>query len=191
MIGRIKQPLPYLQDWCRQLKDRVLLLADHSLAFLDEAHGDRVRDPVGGRLIGVEDTVQELEVVVVLREERTGQDVTEQKDDAHDFVGLHASRDDPFGKIAGVPLKRVDTSGLEHFDVVVVDRRRLGADLLRGHRLQQVRRVDPPSPLAAQLALDAHEGGRRVPEVGAGSSAAGRVFSDTASVIIDSSSPCS
>ena len=45
----------------------------------------------------------------------------------------------------------LDAAGLEHFDVVVEDRRRLGEDLLLRHRGQQARLGDPSDPLFPQL----------------------------------------
>ena len=76
------------------------------------------------------------------------------------LVGLHAARDDPLGQVAGVVLQRLDAAGLQHLDVVVVDRGGLGGHLLLGHRLQQVRVADPAGPLLAQLAPGAPAGGR-------------------------------
>jgi hypothetical protein len=42
-----EQALAHLQHRRRQLADGVLLLADDPLALVDEAHRDRVGDPVG------------------------------------------------------------------------------------------------------------------------------------------------
>ena len=147
-----QQPLADLQHWRAELTDGVLLLADDPLALLDEADGDGVGDAVGGWLVHVQDPVQHREVVVVLEEQRPGQHVAQQQDDANDLVGLDAARDDPLGQVPGVALQRVDAAGLEHLDVVVVDGGGLGADLLWRHRLQQAGGVDAIHPLLAELA---------------------------------------
>ena len=89
--GQDQQPLADLQHGCGQLADRVLLLADDAFAFIDEANGNGVRDPVRCRFICVEDAVEHGEVVVILREERAREYVAEQQDDADDFVRLDAS----------------------------------------------------------------------------------------------------
>ena len=88
--------------------ERVLLLADDPLALVDEAHGDRVRDPVGGGLVRVKDLVEQGEVMLVLLEERPGQHVAEQEHDADDLMRLDAPRDDPLGKVARVVLQSLD-----------------------------------------------------------------------------------
>ena len=95
--------------------------------------------------------VEEAEVALVLLEERTGQDVAQEQHDADDLVGLDTPRDDAFGQVPCVVLQRLDAAGLEHLDVVVVDRRGLSGHLLRGHRLEQVGVADAGSPLVAQL----------------------------------------
>ena len=148
--GQDEQALAHRQHRRRQLADRVLLLADDPLALVDEADGDRVGDPVGGRLVGVEHLVEQGEVALVLLEERPGQHVAQQQHDADDLVGLDAPRDDPLREVAGVVLQRLDAAGLEHLDVVVVDRRRLGRHLLRRHGREQVRLLDALGPLLPQ-----------------------------------------
>ena len=66
--GQDQDALADLEHRSGQLPDRVLLLADDSFSLPDEAHGHGVGDPVGGRLVGVQDPVQQLEV---LRASRT------------------------------------------------------------------------------------------------------------------------
>jgi len=127
-----------------------LLLADDALAFLHEADGDGVGDPVGRGLVGVEHPVQQVEVRLILLEERPGQHVAQQQDDADDLIGLHATRNDAFGQVARVVLQRLDAAGLEHLDVAVVHRRCLGEDLLGRHRGQQFGLGDPAGPFLAQ-----------------------------------------
>ena len=87
---------------------------------------------------------------LVLLEQGARQHVPEEQDDAHDLMRLHAARDDPLGQVPGVVLQRLDAAGLEHLDVVVVDRCGLGGHLLRRHRLEQVRFMDPVCPFLAQ-----------------------------------------
>ena len=146
MIGRISKPFADLQDRRRQLAQRVLLLADDAFALLDEADRDGVRDPVRRGLVGVENAVEQVEVVAVLLEQRPGQDVAQQQDDPDDLVGLDPPRDDPLGQVAGVMAQLLDAPGLQDLDVVVVHGSGLGEDLLLGHRRQQVRVVDPAAP---------------------------------------------
>ena len=57
---------------------------------------------------------------------------------------------DAFGQVARVGLQRLDATGLEHLDVVVVDGGRLGEELLRRHRGEQFGFGDPAGPLLAQ-----------------------------------------
>src|SRR5256885_11881266 len=61
-----------------------------------------------------------------------------------------AARDDALGEVARVVLQRLDRAGLEHLDVVVVDRGRLGEDLLLCQGRQQTRLADAPGPLLAR-----------------------------------------
>jgi hypothetical protein len=49
-------------------------------------------------------------------------------------------------------LQFIDASGLEHRDIVVVDRGDLVEHLPGGHRREQVRVADPVHPLLSQLA---------------------------------------
>jgi hypothetical protein len=115
---RARWPLANLEHRRGELADRLLLLADDALALGDEVDGDRVRDPVRGRLVDVEHAV---EVVGVLLEQRAGEHVAQQQHDAEDLLGLDAARDDALGQVAGVVLEGLDGTGLEHLDVVVVD----------------------------------------------------------------------
>ena len=155
-----QQPLADRQHRGGQLADRVLLLPDDPLALLDEAHRDGVGDAVRRRLVGVEHPVEQREVPLVLLEQRAGQHVAQQQHDADDLVGLHAARDDPLGQVAGVVLQRLHAAGLQHLDVVVVDRRRLRGHLLAGHRLEQVRLLDPARPTPAAAWCGARAGAR-------------------------------
>src|SRR5215217_2733775 len=93
--GQDEDPLADLEHRGGQLPDRLLLLADDAFAFADKAHRHGVGDTVGGRLIGVQDPVQQLEVLLVLLEQRPGQDITQQQHDADDLIGLHPAGDDP------------------------------------------------------------------------------------------------
>jgi len=68
MIGKISS-CSDLQHRRGQLADGLLLLADDALTLLDEAHRDGVGDPVGGRLVGVEHSVQQFEVGLVFLEQ--------------------------------------------------------------------------------------------------------------------------
>jgi hypothetical protein len=145
-----QQAFAHLQHRRGQLAQRVLLLADDPLALLDEAARHGVRDPVRRGLVGVEHAVEHLEVVAVLLEERPREDVAEQEDDADHLVRLDAAGDDPLGQVAGVVAQLVDAAGLQHGDVVVVDRRDLAEHLLGGHRRQQVLLVDPRRPLLTE-----------------------------------------
>jgi hypothetical protein len=140
-----------LQHRRGELADRLLLLADDALALLHEVDRHGVRDPVGGRLVGVEHLVEVVEVALVLLEQRAVEHVAQQQDDPEHLVGLDAARDDALGQVAGVVLQRLDRAGLQHLDVVVVDGRRLVEDLLGRQRGQQARLADPASPLLAQV----------------------------------------
>ena len=146
-----QQALADLQHRRRELADRLLLLADDALALLHEVDRHRVGDPVGGRLVGVEHLVEVVEVALVLLEQRAVQHVAQQQHDAEHLVGLDAARDDALGQVARVVLERLDRAGLQHLDVVVVHRRRLGEDLLLGQGRQQARLADPARPLLPQL----------------------------------------
>ena len=86
MIGRISSRSRTCSTGRGQLADRLLLLADDALALLDEADGHRVGDAVGRRLVGVEHPVQQLEVGLVLLEQRAGEHVAQQQHDADDLV---------------------------------------------------------------------------------------------------------
>ncbi len=169
-----QQPLAHLQDRRRQLADRLLLLADDPLALLHEGDADGVGDAVRGRLVGVEDAVEQVEVGLVLLEQRAREHVAQEQHDAEHLVGLDAAGDDPLGEVAGVVLERLDRAGLEHLDVVVVDRGRLGEDLLRGHRREQLRVGDAPRPLLPQLRAVAAEVGDELAQQRAGRLAVAR-----------------
>src|ERR687894_405939 len=141
------EPLAHLQHGRRQLADGLLLLADDALALLDEADPDRVGDAVGRRLVGVEHPVEQVEVGLVLLEQRPGEHVAQQQDDADHLVGLDAPGDDALGEATGVVLQRLDLAGLEHLDVVVVDARRLAEHLVGCHGGEHGRPRDAPRPL--------------------------------------------
>ena len=128
-----QQAVAELQHRRRELPHRLLLLVDDPLALLDEAHPDGHRDAVRRRLVGVEDAIEQLEVVLVLREQRPRQDVAQEEHDPEHLVGLDAARDDPLGELARVGLEVLDAAGLERVDVVVEDLGRLGEDLLVRH----------------------------------------------------------
>src|SRR5215210_7497200 len=146
-----EQPLAHLQYRRRELPDRLLLLADDALALLDEVDRHGVGDPVRGRLVGVEDLVEVVEVGLVLLEQGAGQHVAQQQHDAEHLVRLDPAGDDPLGQVARVVLQRLDRAGLEHLDVVVVDGGRLVEDLLGGEGGQQPRLADPPRPLLPEV----------------------------------------
>ena len=124
-----QQPLPDLQHRGGQFAEGVLLLPDDPLAFFDEADRHGVRDAVRGRLVGVQNPVEQRKVAVVLLEQGPGQHIPQQQHDPHDFVGLDAAGDDPFGKVPGIVLQRLDAAGFQDLDVVVVGIPNLG-DLL-------------------------------------------------------------
>src|SRR5207249_6443239 len=91
-----------------EFPDGFLLLANDALALLDKAHGYRVRNTVRRRLIRVEDAVEQLEVRLVFREERTREHIPQEQHNTHDLIGLHPPRDDAFREIAGIGLQRLD-----------------------------------------------------------------------------------
>jgi hypothetical protein len=88
---------------------------------------------------------------LVLLEERAGEHVAQEQDDAEDLVGLDSAGDDPLRQVARVVLEGLDGARLEHFDVVVVDRRRFGEDLVRRQGGEQPRLRDTARPLLPQL----------------------------------------
>src|SRR6478609_226463 len=149
--GQYQESFPDLEHGGGQIAQGVLLLPDDPFAFLDEADRDGVRDAVGGGFVGVQDAVEQREVAVVFLEQGSGQHIPEQQDDPDDLVGFHAPRDDPFGQVAGVVLEGLDAARFQDFDIVVVDGRGLGEDLLVGHRGEQVRVGDPAGPFLAQV----------------------------------------
>jgi hypothetical protein len=59
--------------------------------------------------------------VAVLGEQGACQHVAEQQNNTDDFIGLDAAWDNPLGKIAGVRLQSFKSSGLERFNIVVID----------------------------------------------------------------------
>src|SRR6185295_5493717 len=134
-----------------EFPDRFLLLANDALALLDKAHGHRIRNTVRRRFVRVEDAVQQLEVRLVFREERTGEHIAQEQYDPHDLIGFHPSRDDAFRQITGVGLQRLDGAGFQHLHVVIIDRCGFGENFLAGHRPQQLGRRDTPSPLLTEL----------------------------------------
>ena len=151
MIGRISRRSRTWSTGVESSRIAVLLLADHPLALLDEAHADRHGDAVRRRLVRVEDPVEELRVLLVADEQRAREDVAQEQHDAEHLVGVHAARDDPLGEVARVGLERLDAARLERVDVVVVDRRDLREDLVRRHHRSSCRVGDAPGPLLAQL----------------------------------------
>ena len=151
MIGRMSRRSRSCRTGVDSSRMRLLLLVDDPLALLDEAHPDRHRDPVGRRLVRVEDAIEELEVLLVLGEQRTRQHVAQEEHDPEHLVRLDAAGDDPLRELAGVGLEVLDAAGLQGVDVVVVDLGRLGEDLLVRHHAQQLRLADAPRPLLAQL----------------------------------------
>src|SRR5215211_1118740 len=66
-------------------------------------------------------------------------------------MGLDAARNDPLREIARVRLQRLDAPRLQSIDVVVVDRGRLGEDLLLRHHGQQLSVRDPTRPFLPEL----------------------------------------
>jgi hypothetical protein len=94
MIGRHQQSLTHRQHRRRQLPDGVLLLADDPFPLVDEADCHGVGDPVRRRLIRVEHSIEQREVALVLLEQRAGEDVTQQQNDADNLMRLNASRND-------------------------------------------------------------------------------------------------
>src|SRR4051812_40138530 len=97
------------------------------------------------------DAVEEVGVALVPDEQRAAEDVAEQQDDAEDLVRLYAAVDDPLRQCARVRAQRLDAPGLERVDVVVVDRRHLGEDLLRAHHPQELGVRDPLHPRLEKL----------------------------------------
>src|SRR5438094_5080832 len=84
-----QQSLAHGQDRRRELADRFLLLADDPLAFLDKAHGHRIGDAVGGRLIRVLDAIELREVCPIPGEQRAREHVAQQQHDPDDLVRFH------------------------------------------------------------------------------------------------------
>ena len=85
-----EQALAQLEDRRGQLPHGLLLVVDDPLALLDEAHPDRHRDSVGGGLVLVQDAIQELEIVLVLREQRARQHVSQEEHDPEHLMRLDA-----------------------------------------------------------------------------------------------------
>ena len=110
------------------------MTANDALALLDKAHRHRIRNTVRRRLIGVEDAVEQLEVRLILREERAREHIAQEQHDTHDLVRFHPSRDDAFREITGVCLQRLDGTGFQHLHVVIIDRCGFGKHFLAGHR---------------------------------------------------------
>src|SRR3954471_18562069 len=146
-----QQPPADLEHRRGELADRRLLLANDPLALVDEADADGHGDAVRGRLVGVEDPVEQVGVALVMDEQRPGQDVPQQQDDPEDLMGLDAAMDDPLRQRARVGAQRLDAAGLERVDVVVVHRRHLGEDLLGAHHPQELRVRDPLHPRLEEL----------------------------------------
>ena len=146
-----QQALAHLQHWRGQLADCLLLLADDPLALLDEAHRHRVGNTVRRRLVGVQDAVEQLEIALVLGEQRSRQHVAEQQHDPHHLVGLDPPRDDALGEVARIRMQRLERPRLQRLDVVVVYGSGLGKDFLPRHRGQELGVRDAPRPLLAQL----------------------------------------
>src|SRR5437762_6156503 len=146
-----QQSLAHRQHRGRELADRFLLLADDPLALLDKAHGHRIGDAVGGRLIGVLDTIELREVCPIPGEQRAREHVAQQQHDPHDLVGFHSPRNDALRQAAGVGFQRLDRPGLQGLQVVVVDGRGFGENLIRRHRGQQLGLSNAPGPLLTEL----------------------------------------
>ena len=66
-------------------------------------------------------------------------------------MGFHTARNDALGEIAGVFLEGFDRAGLQHGDVVVVNRGGFREYFLLRHRHQQPRRRDPARPFFPKL----------------------------------------
>ena len=151
MIGRMSRRSRSWRTGVDSSRMRLLLVVDDPLALLDEAHPDGHRDSVGGGLVRVQDAVQELEIVLVLREQRARQHVSQEEHDPEHLVGLDAPGDDSLRQLARVGLQRLDAAGLQGVHVVVVDLGRLGEDLLVGHHAQELGLADAPGPLLPEL----------------------------------------
>ncbi len=65
--GKNQQPLANLQHRSGEFADCFLLLANNAFALLHEADCHRVCDAVCRRLVGVQDAIQLLEIVLVFR----------------------------------------------------------------------------------------------------------------------------
>src|SRR4029077_1497123 len=81
-----EEPLAHLKHRGGQLPDRFLLLPDDTLALLHESDGHRVGDAVGRRLVGVENPVELVEVLVILAEQRPGEAAAEEQPGPAPFV---------------------------------------------------------------------------------------------------------
>src|SRR5215471_562583 len=156
-----EQSLTDLQHRRRQNTNGLLLLTDDALALLDESYSHSVGNAVRGGFVRIEDPVQQSEVGLVLREQRTREHVAEEQHDPNDFIGLYSSRDDAFGQVAGVCLQRLKRSALQRLNVVVVDGGCFREDLFLAHHGQQFRLGDATGPffpeLRAVLAQVRHE----------------------------------
>src|SRR5262249_47860326 len=146
-----QQSLAHGQHRSGELTDRFLLLANDSLALLDEAHRHRIGDAVGGGFIDVEYVTELREVYPILGEQRPREHVTQQQHDPNNLVGFNPPRNDALGQAAGVGLQGLDRSGLQGLKVIVVHGRRFGEDLLRRHRGQQLGLGNAPGPLLTEL----------------------------------------
>ena len=95
--------------------------------------------------------VEQLSILLILREQRAREHVAQQEHDPEHLVRLDAAGDDSLGELAGVGLQGFDAARLERIDVVVVDLGRFGEDLLVGHHAQELGLADAPRPLLAEL----------------------------------------
>ena len=146
-----QQPLADLQDRGREFTYGLLLLADDSFTFLDKADRHRVGDTVGGRLIGVKDSVELRQVFLILGEQRAGQHVPQEQHDADDLMSFHPPWNNTFGQVAGIGLQGLEGPGLQGFDILIIDGGGLGEDLVCAHCCEQLGFSDAARPLLAQL----------------------------------------
>ena len=149
--GQDEQALANLEHGRGEFANRILLLADDSFALLHEAHRHGAGDGVRRGFVSVEQAREILGILMVFREQRAREHVTEQEHDADDLVRLDAAGDDALRQVLGVRLQRLQCPGLQGLEVAVVDRRGFGEDLILRHGRQQMGLDDPADPFLAQL----------------------------------------